>query len=64
MLRAGFGMADITPALGVELKGYHSKRFASGVLDPLCVRAFVLDGEALRLAVLVFDLLAVERAQT
>ncbi len=64
MLRAGFGMADITPALGAELKGYHSRRFASGVLDPIHVRAFVLDGEATKLAVLVFDLMAVEHVQT
>ncbi len=61
---AGFAAADITPPMGAELSGYHSKRFAAGVLDPLYVRAFVLDEPTATMALLVLDLMAVEHAQT
>ena len=64
MAKAGFGAADITPAAGAELAGYHSKRLADGMLDPLYVQAFVLDAPTARLALLVFDLMAVEADQT
>ncbi len=44
-LLAGFGEADITPALGgkpVYLAGFGANRRATAVLDPLAVRAVVL----------------------
>ena len=48
-MRAGFGKAEITPPLGVELAGYgyYLHRTADRVLDPLFVRAaaFERDGE-------------------
>ncbi len=48
-MRAGFGKAEITPPLGVELAGYgyYLGRTADGVLDPLFARAaaFEQDGE-------------------
>ncbi len=45
ILQAGFGEADITPALGgkpVFLAGFGQNRRATEVLDPLAVRAVVL----------------------
>src|SRR4051794_10815368 len=46
---AGFGEADITPQVAgtrVFLAGFGKDRPATGVLDPLAVRAFVLrDGD-------------------
>jgi len=57
MPQAGFGTADITPALGVELAGYFNKRFAERVLDPLYARALVVGDGEVRLAVLALDLI-------
>jgi neutral ceramidase len=57
MTEAGFGSADITPPLGVELAGYFNKRFASGVRDPLRVRALALRGGDATVALLSFDLI-------
>ena len=46
-LQVGFGKADITPSLasprGVWLAGSGQNRKATGIHDPLWVRAFVLD---------------------
>ena len=64
MLKAGFGRAEITPQTGAELVGYHSKRFVTGVLDPLYVRALIVEEQTPKLVLLVLDLMAVERAQT
>ena len=62
MPQAGFGVADITPPLGVELAGYFNKRFATRVLDPLYARALVVQDADVRLAVLVFDLIGLDVA--
>jgi len=41
-LYAGFATADITPHMGVPIKGYFVERFAEGVLDPLTAHALCL----------------------
>jgi len=41
-LQAGFARVNITPMLGVDVRGYYQKRFASGVLDELYLDALAL----------------------
>ena len=44
-MRAGFGKAELTPPLGVELAGYgyYLQRGAAAVADPLFERALLLE---------------------
>jgi len=62
-LRAGEGVVDITPPLGIELAGFHrppeTPRRITSVRQPSAVRAIVLGlGEA-RVAIVSLDILAV-----
>ncbi len=56
MLKAGFCELDITPRLGMNIPGYFNKRPATGIKDPLFVKAAVIssdnDKEALVMVVL------------
>ncbi|MBQ7037446.1 MAG: neutral/alkaline non-lysosomal ceramidase N-terminal domain-containing protein [Clostridia bacterium] len=50
MFKAGFARVDITPALGLGIAGYYSKRISNGVLDPLYATAVAFsDGKKLGL---------------
>ena len=42
-LKAGFARADITPMMGIPIRGYLQPRFAEGVLDPLEICALALE---------------------
>ena len=42
-LRAGFGMVDVTPPMGIGVRGYFKPRYAEGVLDNLMIRALALE---------------------
>jgi hypothetical protein len=58
-LEAGFGEADITPALGVKpvyLAGFGQNRKATEILDPLMVRAVVLRHGETKIAIASADL--------
>jgi hypothetical protein len=58
-LEVGFGETDITPKLGekpVYIAGYGQNRKATGVLDPLKARAFVLRSAGHKLAIVCLDL--------
>jgi len=58
-LEAGFGEADITPAIGakpVYLAGFGQNRKATEVLDPLLVRAVVLRHGETKIAIASADL--------
>jgi hypothetical protein len=58
-LEAGFAEVDITPKLGkkpVYIAGYGQNRKATGVLDPLKARAFVLRDGSRKIAVVSLDL--------
>jgi hypothetical protein len=58
-LEAGFGEADITPALGgkpVYLAGFGQNRKATEILDPLMVRAVVLRHGETKIAIASADL--------
>ena len=41
-LKAGFARTDITPMMGIPVRGYFKPRFAEGVLDPLEICALAL----------------------
>lgn len=41
-LLAGFGRVNITPAMGISIRGYYKPRYAEGVLDELEVNALSL----------------------
>lgn len=59
-LRAGFGEADITPALTKEqpvyLAGFGKNRLATGVHDPIMARAVVLQHGGQKIALVSVDL--------
>ena len=46
-LKAGFGRVNVTPMMGISVRGYFKPRFAEGVLDELEINALALAcGEA------------------
>ncbi|MDH7570449.1 MAG: hypothetical protein QHJ73_12785, partial [Armatimonadota bacterium] len=61
MLKAGVSCLDITPPLGIGLRGYFEERKATAIHDPLFVRAFALEQEGEGIAVAVCDLIGVAR---
>jgi len=42
-LKAGFGIVDVTPPMGIGVRGYFKPRYAEGVLDNLMIRALALE---------------------
>lgn len=62
-MRAGFGKAEITPPLGVELAGYgyYLHRTADKVLDPLYVRAAAFEQEGEQYILVSCDCLGLSR---
>lgn len=64
LLRLGYGRADITPPLCVELAGYgyYLGRRALSVHDPLQARALLFETDKGRSLILSLDLLGVSRA--
>src|SRR5205085_2171829 len=61
-LRAGYAEADITPPLGGSMAGYFKDRKATGVLDPLKVKALAVAGGGESVAVVACDLVNVPAA--
>ena len=61
-MKAGVARMDITPAAGIPLTGFLNREGPSiGVRDPLYARALVLDDGERQAAVVVCDLLALDR---
>ncbi|MEM2702906.1 MAG: hypothetical protein QXR45_07070 [Candidatus Bathyarchaeia archaeon] len=60
-LRAGVAAVDVTPPLGIKMSGYFEERVARDIHDQLFAKALVLDDGETRLAVVVCDLIGVER---
>jgi neutral ceramidase len=60
-LRLGVGEADITPPVGAPLAGYYYNRDATGVHDPLHVKAMVLEQGGVKIAMAALDLVSVPR---
>ena len=62
MIKAGAAILDITPPLGTLMPGLFHERRAEVINDPLNVRSFVLEGDETGIAVVVCDLIGVNRA--
>lgn len=62
-LSAGFGRADITPEVGVELCGFgwYIGRASTGVLEPLYANAIVWEAGGQRGAIVSCDLIGISR---
>jgi len=60
-LQAGAAQMNITPKLGTSLAGYFSDRKAQRVHDELWVKALVLDNGEMAIALVVADLICLER---
>lgn len=62
-LKAGLGVADITPPLGVEMSGYgyYLNRKCTGVLSNIFSKALVLDDGETKVAVVANDLIGVDK---
>ena len=63
-MRAGFGIIEITPPLGVELAGYgyYLERRCDSVRDPLFLRAVLLEQEDVRQLIVSCDLLGLSQS--
>ena len=59
-LRVGFGMQDITPALGCYLQGNPKVRIAQSVHDPLYVRCVIFENQGIAV-LLYFDLIGIRQ---
>jgi len=63
-VKVGFAKADVTPEVGgkppVYIAGYGQNRKATGVHDPLYVRAIVLDDGQKRIALAVVDVVGLQ----
>ena len=62
-MRAGWGKAELTPPLGVELAGYgyYLQRRAETIADPLYARALLLEQESRRALLVSCDVLGLSR---
>ena len=62
-MRAGFGMAEITPPVGTELAGfgYYLERRMEGIRDPLHIRAAALEEGNVRVLVISCELLGLSQ---
>ena len=62
-MRAGFGMAEITPPVGTELAGfgYYLERRMEGIRDPLHIRAAALEEGSVRVLIISCELLGLSQ---
>ena len=63
-MRAGYGLSNLTPPLGIELAGYgyYLQRRATHMLDPLRARALLLEDEQGLFLLVSCDVLGLSRA--
>ena len=61
MLTAGVSQVDVTPPLGIGMRGYFEARTATTVHDPLLVRSFALESDTGAVAIAVCDLIGLQR---
>lgn len=62
MLYCGVSERDITPELGMGIPGYFDDRRSKGVLDPLYVKAVVLEQKGEACALIVCDAISLKRS--
>ena len=61
-LRAGAARMCITPSIGCHIAGYMEDRIATDILDDLYAKALVLENDRTSLAIVICDLIALERS--
>ena len=62
MLKAGFARMDVTPPLGVTLKGYYKQRICDGILDPLEINAVAFEEDGKKAVLLTADNVGIKQA--
>ena len=62
MLKAGFARMDVTPPLGVSLKGNYRTRICDGVLDPLEINTVAFEENGKLAILLSADNLGIKQA--
>ncbi|HZQ43605.1 MAG TPA: hypothetical protein VFA99_10150 [Acidobacteriaceae bacterium] len=60
-LRLGVAQVDISPPIGAPLAGYYYNREATGIHDPLHVKAMVLEQGGVKIAMAALDLVSLPR---
>ncbi len=60
-LQAGFCRLDMTPSLGIPIRGYFLPRYAEGVLDPLEINALALSAGEDKVVMMSVDLCSVDK---
>ena len=60
-LRVGFGRVNVTPMMGIKMRGYFSVRLADGVLDELEINALALEYGETRAVLLSMDVCSIQR---
>jgi neutral ceramidase len=63
-VRIGVAITEITPPMGIAMAGYYHERGADGVLDPIYSKALVIESGSERAALVVLDLIGIERGIT
>lgn len=63
-LKAGFARLDVTPMLGIPIRGYYKVRLADGVLDPLEVNALALSCGGNTAVLITLDTCAIDEDET
>jgi len=61
MLTAGVSCLDITPPLGIKLRGYFEERIATTVHDPLQVRSFAIEQDGAAAVIAICDNIGIAR---
>lgn len=59
-LRAGFGRVNVTPMMGIKMRGYFQTRLADGVLDELEINALALECGDNRAVLLSMDVCSIQ----
>ncbi len=62
--QVGVGVAEITPPLGYPMSGYFHERGATGTLDPLFAKAVVFEQGGVKAAIVVGDIISIDRQLT
>ena len=60
-LKAGFGRVNITPPMGISIRGYFKPRYADGVLDELEINALALQSGETKTLLLTVDHCGIEQ---
>ena len=63
-LRAGFGRVDVTPPMGIGVRGYFKPRYAEGVLDNLEISALALECDGSKVLLMSIDNCGLKKTMT